>query len=144
MSRDNGGGDFFKGFLLGGAIGAIIALLYAPKSGKEMREDIRRGAGELYDDASEKAREFRDKAEEVVADARRQAEALRAQAEAKIAEARAKADQLISEGRSKAHNLVEQGAKIVEREKGRVKSALDAGAKAYREEADGNKAKGQA
>jgi len=34
------------GFLAGGAIGAIIALLYAPKSGKELRKDIKDKADE--------------------------------------------------------------------------------------------------
>ncbi len=32
------------GLLAGGAIGAIVALLYAPKSGKELRADIREKA----------------------------------------------------------------------------------------------------
>ena len=36
---DGGSGDFFKGFLIGGMIGAVVALLYAPQSGKETREE---------------------------------------------------------------------------------------------------------
>jgi gas vesicle protein len=48
MSSDGNG--FFKGFLLGGAIGAVIALLYAPKSGKEMREDLKRKTEELLEE----------------------------------------------------------------------------------------------
>jgi gas vesicle protein len=35
------------GFLIGGAIGGAIALLYAPKSGKLLREDISRKTNEL-------------------------------------------------------------------------------------------------
>ena len=42
---ENGGsGDFFKGLLIGSLIGSVVALLYAPKSGKETREDINKKA----------------------------------------------------------------------------------------------------
>ena len=40
MSSDKSKGLLF-GFLAGGVIGAVLALLYAPKSGKELRKDIR-------------------------------------------------------------------------------------------------------
>jgi gas vesicle protein len=35
------------GFLIGGAIGGVIALLYAPKPGRELRNDIGRKTNEL-------------------------------------------------------------------------------------------------
>jgi gas vesicle protein len=139
MSQENRGADFFKGFLIGGSIGAVIALLFAPKSGNELRADIRRKSREIYDETEEQLGEWKEQAGAILEQGKRQAEALRAQAEAKVAEARAKAEQLISEGRAKARDLVGQGAKVVEREKGRVKSAIDAGVKAYREEVEGNK-----
>ncbi len=139
MPQENRGADFFKGFLIGGSIGAVIALLLAPKSGNELRADIRRKSRELYDESEEKLGEWKAEAAEVIEQGKRQAEALRTQAEAKITEARAKAEQLVSEGRVKARNLVDEGVKTVEREKGRIKSAFDAGVKAYRDEVDGNK-----
>ena len=37
-------------FVLGGAIGSAIALLYAPKSGKHLRNDISRKTNELIDE----------------------------------------------------------------------------------------------
>ena len=53
-------------FLLGGAVGALAALLFAPKSGRELRADIadatrkgvdgaREKAGEYYETSSERA-----------------------------------------------------------------------------------------
>lgn len=139
MPQENRGADFFKGFLIGGSIGAVIALLLAPKSGPELRADIRRKSRELYDETEETLGEWKAEAAEVIEHGKRQAEALRTQAEAKITEARAKAEQLVSEGRVKARSLVDEGAKTVEREKGRIKSAFDAGVKAYRDEVDGGK-----
>lgn len=41
-------------FLAGAALGAGLALLYAPKSGREMREQI----GDLADDAVDKIKEY--------------------------------------------------------------------------------------
>ena len=40
-------GSFFAGLLTGAAIGGILALLYAPRSGKETREQLRQKLGEF-------------------------------------------------------------------------------------------------
>src|SRR6185436_5103414 len=77
--------------LIGGGIGAVIALLFAPKSGQELREDIadatRKGidrsreaaqqlgerAGEYYETGRERAAELYSTASERVGDAARTA-----------------------------------------------------------------------
>lgn len=41
---------FFVSFLLGGVVGSSLALLYAPKSGKHFRNDIRRKKDELLEE----------------------------------------------------------------------------------------------
>ena len=43
--------DFVKGLLVGGLISAVLAILYAPRSGKETREEIRDSAEELLEKA---------------------------------------------------------------------------------------------
>ncbi len=45
--------DFLIGSLIGGIVGASLALIFAPKSGKELRGDINQGAGYVKDRASE-------------------------------------------------------------------------------------------
>ena len=42
-------------FLIGGGIGATVALLFAPKSGRELRGDIADAAGRSYDESIEAA-----------------------------------------------------------------------------------------
>jgi len=42
---------FFIGFLAGGTIGALVALLTTPKSGKELRGDIKQKSDEYIDEA---------------------------------------------------------------------------------------------
>jgi len=43
MQEDNSGmlKGLIIGVLAGGAVGALVALLYAPKSGRELRADIK-------------------------------------------------------------------------------------------------------
>lgn len=47
---------FLVGAILGGVLGATAGLLMAPKSGKELRNDL----SETYEDISERAQEFAD------------------------------------------------------------------------------------
>lgn len=42
------GNSFFKGFILGGIFGAVLGVLLAPKSGREMREDLGEEAEKVY------------------------------------------------------------------------------------------------
>ena len=42
------GDGFFKGFIFGGIIGAVLGVMLAPKSGREMREDLGEEAEKIY------------------------------------------------------------------------------------------------
>ncbi len=53
-------------FLVGLGIGALIGILFAPKSGEETREFLAQKAEEGKDFAQRKARELRDRAEDLV------------------------------------------------------------------------------
>ncbi|RKZ26665.1 YtxH domain-containing protein [bacterium] len=50
MSERNGGESFLAGFLIGGVIGAGIALLFAPAKGEETREFIKTHATKAIDE----------------------------------------------------------------------------------------------
>jgi gas vesicle protein len=54
MSNKIHGKDFFIGAVVGGVLGALTALVLAPKTGKELRSDI----SEQYDKISEKTVEI--------------------------------------------------------------------------------------
>ncbi|MGM8213382.1 YtxH domain-containing protein [Virgibacillus sp. W0430] len=45
--------DFIIGTFIGGIVGAAVALLFAPKSGKELRGDINYGASQAMERASD-------------------------------------------------------------------------------------------
>lgn len=63
MASDNGGANFLAGFLVGATLGAIAALLLAPKSGKELRESLAEEGKKIRDRAVDEGRRFVEKAE---------------------------------------------------------------------------------
>ncbi|MFQ5628424.1 MAG: YtxH domain-containing protein [bacterium] len=143
MADNNNG--FLKGFLFGGAIGAIIALLYAPRSGKETREELKRRSQEFLDDADTHFGNVREQAEHIIENAKKEAEKLRDEAERKIMEAKLKAQELVDTGKStityitedtvgKAHELADKGKGKIKKSTDRVKKAVSEGVKAYKEE----------
>jgi gas vesicle protein len=60
MSERDGSG--FLWFLAGLGIGAAVGILYAPKSGDEVRQQLRAVAEDLPDKAKERARQAREQA----------------------------------------------------------------------------------
>lgn len=67
---DNNGGSKAAFFLAGAGIGAIVALLFAPKTGKDARDYIAQRAGESRNQVTEKSKEYRQRAEGYVDKAR--------------------------------------------------------------------------
>lgn len=98
-------GAFFSGLVIGGLVGAAVALMLAPQSGEETRAQIRQRSIELRDQAYEAADDARRRAEEAAVEARSRAEKL-------AAEARARADELQERGKT---TIAEQREKIVTR-----------------------------
>jgi gas vesicle protein len=63
---DNGAGSKVSYFLAGLGIGALVGILFAPKSGEETREYLTSKADEGRDYAQRKARELRERAEDLI------------------------------------------------------------------------------
>ena len=68
MTRESGSG-FFAGLLIGAAIGASVALLYAPQSGPETRRLVKEKALEVKEKAAKAANKIK---ESVVSVAKRE------------------------------------------------------------------------
>jgi len=64
-SEGNTAGTAITFLLIGLGAGTLIGLLFAPKSGKQMRKELRR----KYDDARETLDDWKDDAKEVAEDA---------------------------------------------------------------------------
>lgn len=86
MSDSDNFGAFLIGFVVGGAVGAVTALLLAPQSGEETREMIKDQAIVLRDKTVDTYEATRAKAEEAADEAVKRADALLKQAKATAAQ----------------------------------------------------------
>ncbi len=91
MKSQESGSGFISGFLLGGLVGAALALVLTPRSGEETRDTLR-----------DKGIELKIKAEEVAARAREEADELLARSKATFGEQKARVQEAIEEGREAA------------------------------------------
>jgi len=113
--------------LIGGGIGAIIALLFAPKSGQELREDIADATRKGIDRSREAALYARDKAGEYY-------EVGRQRAGEYYETGRDRAAELYSTASEKVGGIAESARAAASRQTGPIAAAIDAGKQAYIEE----------
>jgi len=68
MSEERGysGSAVALGFILGGVIGASLAMLFAPESGRRTRERLRDLAADMRDKTVDLSEDLRDKAEDAL------------------------------------------------------------------------------
>ena len=69
MANGNGTGKFIGGLLLGGAIGAVLGILFAPRSGKETRQMLKESAQSLPEDLGELAERAQETAQRTIDEA---------------------------------------------------------------------------
>ena len=113
MSERNN--DLLKGLFVGGLIGVALGILFAPKSGKEMREDITRKADELLVKAKEEYGKVLEKSKTAYDASVNNLEDLEALAKEKAAQV----ESMVIES---AH----QGIEAIKGNKNRLKMAIDA------------------
>lgn len=92
-------GNFLKGLIIGGLIGAVAALLLAPKSGRETRADICNKTEELL----QLAREEYDKGLEKTAEVMETVKNAASNLETKSAESAGRLTQAVSAGLKAYH-----------------------------------------
>ena len=66
MSERNDYGSFMGGLLMGGLIGALVALVLAPQSGEDTRKLLKDKAGELGKDISDETETIKEKGRELL------------------------------------------------------------------------------
>jgi gas vesicle protein len=102
--------------LIGGGIGAILALLFAPKSGQELRSDIADATRKGIDRSREAAQQLSDRAGEY------------------YEATRERASELYGQAAEKASGLAQSARDAASRQTGTISAAVEAGRKAYQEE----------
>ncbi|HEX3227596.1 MAG TPA: YtxH domain-containing protein [Pyrinomonadaceae bacterium] len=125
-------------FLVGAGIGAVLALLFAPKSGEELRNDIADATRKGIDKSREAAQQLGTKASEVYDTTRQKAgeyyEGARETAEEYYEATRERASELYDTATTKAGEVVAKTRDAVQTQAGSLSAAVEAGKKAYVEE----------
>jgi gas vesicle protein len=102
--------------LIGGGIGAVLALLFAPKSGQELRGDIADATRKGIDRSREAAQQLGDRAGEY------------------YEATRGRAAELYSQAAENVSDVAQNARDAAARQTGTLTAAIDAGKKAYQEE----------
>jgi gas vesicle protein len=108
-------------FLAGLGVGALVGILYAPKSGRETREDLANSAREGTEYLRNRTRQA---AEDMSALVDRSREQVNQYVE--------RGREAVDRGRAQWEEFVEKGKTFVSDQTNRVSSAVDAGRQAYR------------
>ncbi|HEX9740372.1 MAG TPA: YtxH domain-containing protein [Ignavibacteriaceae bacterium] len=135
--ENNHGKGLLIGLLIGGAIGAIAGLLFAPKSGRELRQDIKNKSDEYLDDAERYVADARTKAKDLINEGKKRSERLISDAKTKSDELLKDAEKIFSDAKSKASGAVQTGKRTIENETDKLKTAFKAGVDAYKESKNG-------
>jgi gas vesicle protein len=125
---DNGGngGDKLIYFLIGAGIGAVTALLFAPKAGSELRSELADATKKGLDYARDTGRDLSERATEYYQTGVERA-----------SEATARSKEAVSD-------LTDRGKDMVTRQKAQFAAAIEAGKQGYREAKQADQAKNKA
>lgn len=119
VHRRRGGSDAstrLAYFLIGGGIGAVVALLFAPKSGQELRGDIADATRKSIDRTRETASQLGSKAGEY------------------YEATRDRASDIYSAASDRAGEVASAAREVAARRGGQLSAAIEAGKQAYAEE----------
>jgi gas vesicle protein len=118
MSDRSGGPEFFAGLVIGGLVGATLALLLAPQSGEETRAQIRDKSYEIKGRAEEGIIEARQAAEKQIAVLQDQVATLQQQ----VGTLQEKGKEALEKGKEQVGTLQEKGKEALEKGKQTVQS----------------------
>ena len=107
-------------FVAGLGVGALVGILYAPKSGRETREDLVNGAREGTEYLRARTRQAAEQMGDLVDKSKEQ-----------VSEYVERGREVVDRGRAQWEEFVERGKSLVSEQAGRVTAAVDAGRQAY-------------
>ena len=138
MADNEGGASGLGWFLAGLGIGTLVGVLYAPKAGKETREDIVNASMEAKDKAAEiieqgrvKANEYVEQGKQYMEQGKQKAAELVEEGKKQAAASIDKGREYYEKGRSQWAQYAEKGKAIVNEHQAKAGAAVDAAKEAY-------------
>jgi gas vesicle protein len=120
MTTDEKQGSGFSWFVAGLGLGALLGVLYAPKAGREVREDVAASARDGAEYLRQRSRQTADQVADLVEKGKAQVNDYVDQGREYIQRGRAGVEQAVSQGRGFVHQQAEK-----------VAAAVDAGKQEY-------------
>jgi gas vesicle protein len=138
MADNDNGTSGLGWFLAGLGFGTLIGVLYAPKAGKETREDIansaleaKQKAAELVEQGKQKANEYVEQGKQYVEQGKQKASELVEQGKQQAAASIDKGREYYDKGRTQWTQYVEKGKNLATEQQVKVGAAVEAGKEAY-------------
>jgi gas vesicle protein len=136
--NENSGTSGLGWFLAGLGIGALVGVLYAPKAGKETREDIVNGAieakekaAELVEQGKQYVEQGKQIASEYVEQGKQKAAEIVEQGKQQAKESIEKGREYYEKGRTQWTQYVEKGKGLAQEQQAKVGAAAEAAKDAY-------------
>jgi len=120
MSEYESGGSGFGWFLAGLGVGALVGVLYAPKPGKDTRDDLLAASLDAKDKAAALAQQGRERAGELAEQGKQQ-----------VGEYVDRGKEYYDKGLTQWSQYVDKGKDLVQDQQNKVTAAVDAGKQAY-------------
>jgi gas vesicle protein len=138
MAENEGGTSGLAWFLAGLGIGTLVGVLYAPKAGKETREDLANAtrdaqarAAELMEQGRQKANEYVEQGKQYVEQGKQKAADLVEQGKQQASASIDKGREYYEKGRSQWSQYAEKGKNLVNEQQAKVGAAAEAAKDAY-------------
>ena len=121
------------GFFAGGTVGALVALLTTPKSGKEFRSDIKQKSDKYFNEADKYLADTKIKANEYINEGKRKYAMIMNDIKSKPDEMLKDAERVFNDAKVKTKDVLHSGKEKIEAETKRLKSSVKAGIDSYKE-----------
>lgn len=119
-------------FMAGLGVGALVGILYAPKSGRETREDLVTGAREGSEYLRTRSRQAADSVSTFVDKSKEQVNSIVDKSKEQVSGYVDRGREVVDRGRAQWEEFVERGKSMVAEKSGKVNAAVDAGREAYK------------
>ncbi|KAB2838004.1 MAG: YtxH domain-containing protein [Melioribacteraceae bacterium] len=124
-NEDKGmGKGLLIGLLTGAAVGSVLALLYAPKSGKDMRKLIKTKSQDIIEDTEEYYSNAKEKATQLFRDVKKKSEMLFSDAEEKVDGLLHESEKILADAKEQVISIANAGKQKNEKENQHLKNML--------------------
>ncbi|RJQ60994.1 MAG: YtxH domain-containing protein [Stygiobacter sp.] len=124
-NEDKGmGKGLLIGLFTGAAVGSVLALLYAPKSGKDLRKYIKTRSQDIIEDTEEYYSNVKEEASQLFRDVKKKSERLFADTEVKVDALLEESENILTDAKNQVVSIAHGDKRKIEKENQHLKNML--------------------